>query len=107
MKHAKMVVDSGDESIVISLFCQLIENSEKAQVYKFLDFEHEEELNDVFSLLKSVAIGIYSGYEQAVMELERKEYLNCEYMDLIRDDFTGRAKDFIEKYVASECGDCK
>jgi tetratricopeptide (TPR) repeat protein len=103
MKHARIVVDSGEEGDVISLFCQLVENSDKIQIYKFLEFEHVEEFNDVFSLLKSIAKGIYSNYEEAVKDLKNKQYLDCEYLNLVKEDFIGRAREFIEKYTASEC----
>ena len=105
MKYAKIVVDSGEEYNIILLFCQLVENSEKTMVYKFLDFDHADDFNDVFSLLKSVAKGVYSSYEEAVKEIESNEYLDCEYIDVIKDDFTGRAREFIEKYLVSECID--
>jgi tetratricopeptide (TPR) repeat protein len=103
MKYAGILLDSGNENDVVSVFSQLVEYSGQELVNKFLKMQHNEEFNDVFSLLKSVAVGVYSSYDDAAGEIKGREYLDCEYLDLIRGDFTGRARDFIEKYINSEC----
>ena len=103
MKHARIAIDSGEEGDVISLFCQLVENSDNTWVYKFLEFEHMEDFNDIFSLLKLIADAIYSSYADAVKGIKNNEYFNCEYLDLIKGNFTGRAREVIEKYLDSEC----
>ena len=52
-----------------------------------------------------VAEGVYINYEDASKELKDSEYFDCEYLDLLKEDFNGRAKDFLEKYMDSECYD--
>jgi hypothetical protein len=93
------------EEGIVSVFCELVDNSDSDLVYKFLNFDHRKDFNQIFSLLKSIAKGVYTNYEDASKELKDSEYFDCEALDLLKEDFNGKAKDFIEKYMDSECYD--
>ena len=103
MEYIVVLLDLADEDDIISIFCELVENADRSPVYKFLNFDHNESFNKIFSLLKSVAKGVYTNYEDASKELKDSEYFDCEDLDLLKEDFNGKARDFIEKYMDYEC----
>ena len=105
MGYIMVLLDLADEEGIVSVFCELVDNSDSDLVYKFLNFDHRKDFNQIFSLLKSIAKGVYTNYEDASKELKDSEYFDCEDLDLLKEDFNGKAKDFIEKYMDSECYD--
>lgn len=107
LNYIKMVLDSNDEGFVFNAFSELVDNSNDETVYKFLNIEHGEALNDSFLVLKSISSGIYKNSDEKFNELFNNNYIDCYDINEFKYKLRGRARQFIEKYENALCNDKK
>ncbi len=104
MDYIKMVLNS-DDDYVFYIFSELVDNSDEETVYKFLNTNHNDDLNDSFLLAESIADGIYKNSDEKFNELLNNNYIDCDDINEIKYKLTGKAREFIEKYEDKICND--
>ena len=107
LNYIKMVLDSNDEGFVFNAFSELVDNSNDETVYKFLNIEHGEALNDSFLVLESIPSEIYKNSDEKFNELFNNNYIDCYDINEFKYKLRGRARQFIEKYENALCNDKK